>query len=202
MWQIYLEKYILLVLLKGLYIFPSRSPPVRFSVVGRQCWLPAWPIGFSHLDTSRCRIAPVLPTATSTTDLEHVLHIPAMILQASVRNILSAPGQHCRPILNSRRHTPGTEQGKTQGKDSGKERWGSENRRKPAEMKGENPFWVIRWQLPAWRAKISGCCPGLNTPATQGTGQRKVLKTAFKSSHSRALMPSCSLEVTESKELT
>lgn len=85
-----------------------------FSVEGRQCWLPAWPIGFSHLDTSRCRIDPALTTATSTIDLEHIWHIPAMILQASVGNILSAPRQHCRPIMNSGGHTPGTEQGKTQ----------------------------------------------------------------------------------------
>lgn len=120
-----------------------------------------------------------------------------MILQASAGNILSAPGQHCRAIMNSRGHTPETEQGKTQGKDNEKERCDSENRRKPARMKGENPFRVIRWhKLPTWRAKISGCCQGLNTPLIQDIGQRKVLKTAFKSSHSRALMPSCSPEVT------
>lgn len=60
---------------------------------GRQCWPPTWPIGFSHLDTSRCRTDPALPTATSSIDLEHILHIPATILQASVGSILSAPGQ-------------------------------------------------------------------------------------------------------------
>lgn len=169
---------------------------VGFSVEGRQCWLPAGPIGLS-LDTSRCRIDPALPTATSTTDLEHIQHIPTMILQASAGNILSAPGQHCRPIMNSRGHTPETEQRKTQGKYSEKERCDSENRRKPAWMKGENPFRVIRWhKLPTWRAKISGCCQGLNIPHIQDIGQRKVLKTAFKSSHSRALMHSCSPEVT------
>lgn len=107
---------LLLVLLKRLLSFSSRSPAVGFSVDGRQCWPPTWPIGFSHLDTSRCRTDPALPTATSSIDLEHILHIPATILQASVGSILSAPGQHCRPIMNSRGHTPGTEQTKTQGK--------------------------------------------------------------------------------------
>lgn len=158
-----------------------------FSVDGRQCWPPTWPIGFSHLDTSRCRTDPALPTATSSIDLEHILHIPATILQASVGSILS-------PWTDPSWIPEGTHQGqnkqKHRGKDSEKERCDFENRRK-----GENPFWALRWHNCQHDKKIRGCCQGLNTSHTQDIGQRKVLKTAFKSSHSRALMPSWSPEV-------
>lgn len=76
-----------------------------------------WLLPFGPL---KCRIDPGFPTGTSTTHLEHILHIPAVILQASVGNILSVPGQHCRPTLNSRGHNQGQGKEKHREKTVGK----------------------------------------------------------------------------------
>lgn len=157
---------------------------------GRQCWLPAWPIGFSHLNTSGCRTDHALPTATSIINLEHILHIPAMIL------ILSAPGQHCRPIMNSRGHTPGTEQRKTQRKDSEKERCDFENRRKQHRWREKIPFEPSGDKTANMKRKNQWLLPRTNHPTHTGYWSKKSPHSAFKSSHSRALMPSCSPELT------
>jgi len=132
----------------------------------------------------------------------HSCYDPPAILH--VGNISLAPEVDCRPVLNSQGYTPGTEQEEQHKKRMVEDQYDFdfEKRRKPLQMKWEDPCWVVRWHnLPTWRASISGCCPELNTPLAQGTGQRKVFKTAFKSSNFRVSMPSCPPEVTESKEL-
>lgn len=135
-----------------------------------------WLFLSGHLKVKRQ--PPVLPVATSITDVEHILHIPAMVLQASVCNISLDPGKHCRLILNSSGftswYTPGTEQEEHDRKRTVGKKYEFEKRRKPAQMKRKDPFWVTGWHnLSTWRADSSSCFPGLDTPPTQGYWPKK-----------------------------
>lgn len=105
LWQIYLQRYFWLVFLREVWIFPSSGILCREELVLTTSMAQYGPLASPSWTPQS--IAPVLPTATSMTDVEHILHIPALILQASVRNVSLA---HCRPILNSRGSTPRTEQ--------------------------------------------------------------------------------------------
>lgn len=111
LWQIYLQRDFWLVFLKEVWIFPSTNPAAgilcREELVLTTSMAQYSPLASPTWTPQGDSIAPVLPTATSVTDVEHILHIPALILQASVGNVSLA---HCGPIRNSRRSTARTEQ--------------------------------------------------------------------------------------------
>lgn len=134
----------------------------------------AWPSmaqGFSCLDTSRWHNSPC-PSNSHQDDRsgEHPAH-PEDVMATSPWPLESTAG-------------PGTEQEEQR-------RRGRRGRQVWFEMrKREDACWAFRWHnLSTWRAKMSGCYPGLKSPLTQGTGLRKLLKTIVKSSNSRASAP-------------
>lgn len=142
MWQIYLQKYFFISSFEGVINLSQQKSSSGILCGGEMVLATSmdhWLLPSGHLKVQDRPCSPNSPQHhRSGAHPAHSCYDSPGICQK--HPLLSAPGQHCRPIMNSRGHTAGTEQGKTQGKDSEKERCDFENRRKPAQMKGENPF--------------------------------------------------------------
>lgn len=123
-WQIYVQRYFLLVFLKELWIFPSRSPAAGFSVEGRQCWLPAWPsmahwlLPPGHLKVTGQTLSSQQPPAWQ------IWNTSCTFLLYSSRHLLAISPWPLESTAELSWTPEGTHQGQSKKSNTGKGRWG------------------------------------------------------------------------------